>query len=94
MSAELSSSPTPGPAPAPRRTAWGRELAAFCAMALLVLLAVSAGPVWLSERIRRDNPLEGGQGIAGRVALPLGGPGLARALSRVPGRWGALCRGL
>jgi hypothetical protein len=51
MSAEPSSSPTPGPAPSRRRTAWGHELAAFCAIALLVLLAVSAGTVWLRTRL-------------------------------------------
>jgi two-component system, NarL family, sensor kinase len=92
MSAELGSSPTPGPAPARRRTAWGRELAAFCAVALFVLLAVSAGTVWLSERIARDNALEEAEGIAERLAELLVAPVLAEALAGVPGRWEELDR--
>ena len=92
MSAEPSSSPTPGPAPAPRRTAWGHELAAFCAIALLVLLAVSAGTVWLSERIARDNALEEAEGIAERLAELLVAPVLGEALAGVPGRWEELDR--
>src|SRR3954451_6392282 len=92
MSAEPSSSPTPGPAPARRRTAWGHELVAFCAVALLVLLAVSAGTVWLSERIARDNALEEAEGIAERLAELLVAPVLAEALAGVPGRWEELDR--
>ena len=92
MSAEPGSSPTPGPAPAPRRTAWGHELAAFCAIALLVLLAVSAGTVWLSERIARDNALEEAEGIAERLAELLVAPVLGEALAGVPGRWEELDR--
>ena len=82
MSAER---PGPSSAPpltaAPRRTVWGRELAAFCAIALLVLLAVSAGTVWLSERIARTNALEEAEGNAGRLAEYLVAPVLADALA-------------
>src|SRR3712207_1470428 len=95
MSAELGSSPTPGPIPIRRRTAWGRELAAFCTVALLVLLvllAVSAGTVWLSERIARDNALEEADGVAERLAELLVAPVLADALAGVPGRWEELDR--
>src|ERR687886_8504 len=92
MSAEPSPPPTPGPAPAPRRTAWGHELAAFCAIALLVLLAVSAGTGWLSERIARDNALEEAEGIAERLAELLVAPVLGEALAGVPGRWEELDR--
>src|SRR3712207_727377 len=95
MSAELGSSPTPGPIPIRRRTAWGRELAAFCTVALLVLLvllAVSAGTVWLSERIARDNALEEADGVAERLGELLVAPVLADALAGVPGRWEELDR--
>src|ERR687886_3063394 len=94
MSAEPSPPPTPGPAPAPRRTAWGHELAAFCAIALLVLLAVSAGTVWLSERIARDNALEEAEGIAERLAELLGAPVLGEARAGVPGGGEELDRGV
>lgn len=93
MSAER---PGPSAAPpltaAPRRTVWGRELAAFCAIALLVLLAVSAGTVWLSERIARTNALEEAEGNAGRLAEYLVAPVLADALAGIPGRWEELDR--
>ncbi|MGR6967731.1 sensor histidine kinase [Geodermatophilus sp. URMC 61] len=92
MSAEPGSSPTPGPAPARRRTPWGRELAAFCAVALLVLLAVSAGTVWLSERIAQDNALEEAEGGAERLGELLVAPVLTEALAGVPGRWEELDR--
>jgi signal transduction histidine kinase len=92
MSAEPGSSPSPGPAPARRRSVWGRELAAFCATALLVLLAVSAGTVWLSERIARDNALDEAEGSAERLAELLVAPVLTEALAGVPGRWEELDR--
>ena len=92
MSAEPGSSPSPGPTPARRRTVWGRELAAFCATALLVLLAVSAGTVWLSERIARANALEEAEGSAERLAELLVAPVLTDALAGVPGRWQELDR--
>ena len=85
MSAEPGSSPTPLSAPARRRTAWGRELAAFCAVALLVLLAVSAGTVWLSERIARDNALEEAEGMAERLAELLVAPVGRRAADAAGG---------
>jgi two-component system, NarL family, sensor kinase len=90
MSAEPGSSPSLGPAG--RRTAWGRELAVFCAVALLVLLAVSAGTVWLSERIARANALEEAEGSAERLAELLVAPVLTEALAGVPGRWEELDR--
>ena len=92
MSAEPASSPSPAPAPTRHRTAWGRELAAFCAVALVVLLAVSAGTVWLSERIARANALEEAEGSAERLAELLVAPVLTEALAGVPGRWEELDR--
>src|SRR3712207_8325507 len=86
MSAELSASPSAGPAPARRRTVWGRELAAFCATALLVLLAVSAGTVLLSERIARANALEEAERTPQRLAQFLVEPALAEAPTGGPGR--------
>src|SRR3712207_8790434 len=90
MSAELSSSPTPGPAPARRRTAWGRELAAFCAIALFVLLAVSAGTVLLRAGVARLRPPEEAGGPAERLAAVAAGPALAQAVAGGPGRGGGV----
>src|SRR3712207_192387 len=90
MSAEPGSSPSLGPAR--HRTVWGRELGAFCAVALLVLLAVSAGTVWLSERIARANALEEAEGSAERLGELLVAPVLTEALAGVPGRWEELDR--
>jgi two-component system, NarL family, sensor kinase len=78
MSAEPGPS-SAGPVPARRRTVWGRELAAFCATALLVLIAVSAGTVWLSERIARANALEEAERTAQRLAQFLIEPALTEA---------------
>lgn len=94
MSADPGSASDPGPAPVRRRTAWGRELAAFLAVALLVLLAVSAGTVWLSERIARQNALEEAEGIAERLGNLQVAPVLEDALAGVPGRWQDLDRDL
>ena len=91
MSAEPGAS-SAGSAPAPRHTAWGREMAAFCAVALVVLLAVSAGTVWSSERIARTNALEEAERSAARLAEQLVAPVLAEALAGVPGRWEELDR--
>lgn len=91
MSAEPGSS-SAGPVPARRRTVWGRELAAFCATALLVLLAVSAGTVWLSERIARANALEEAERTAQRLAQFLVEPALAEAATGAPGRFDELDR--
>src|SRR3712207_9152312 len=90
MSAELSASPSAGPVPARRRTVWGRELAAFCATALLVLLAVSAGTVWLSERIAPANALEEAERTPQRPAPVLVEPAPAQAPTGAPGRFHAL----
>ncbi len=89
MSAEPGSS-SAGPVPARRRTAWGRELAAFCATALLVLIAVSAGTVWLSERIARANALEEAERTAQRLAQFLIAPALTEAPAGAPGRFDEL----
>src|SRR3712207_8648896 len=89
MSAEPTSSPAPGAGPARSRTAWGRELAAFCASALLVLLAVSAGTGWLSERIARANALEEAEGSAERPGGLLVAPVLTEALAGGPRGGGA-----
>ena len=91
MSAEPGSS-SAGPVPARRRTVWGRELAAFCATALLVLIAVSAGTVWLSERIARANALEEAERTAQRLAQFLIEPALAEAPAGAPGRFDELDR--
>lgn len=73
-----SSGSNPG---ARRRTPWGRELGAFCAVALLVLLAVSAGTIWVSERIARANALAEAERSATRLAELLIGPALEDALA-------------
>ncbi|TFV53922.1 hypothetical protein E4P41_20490 [Geodermatophilus sp. DF01-2] len=93
MSADATGPSSPGSLPsARRRTAWGRELAAFCAVALLVLLAVSAGTVWLSERIARDNALAEAERAATRLAQLVVGPVLADALAGRPGGFDELDR--
>ena len=90
MSAEPSGPSSPGLTPARRRTVWGRELAAFCATALLVLLAVSAGTVWLSERIARANALEEAERTAQRLGQFLIAPALVEAPVGTPGRFEGL----
>ncbi|MGY1624213.1 sensor histidine kinase [Geodermatophilus sp. SYSU D00965] len=69
-----------------------RELAAFCATALLVLLAVSAGTIWVSERIARANALAEAERGAERLGRLLVAPVLADALAGVDGRWEELDR--
>ncbi|MGY1689429.1 sensor histidine kinase [Geodermatophilus sp. SYSU D01105] len=69
-----------------------RELAAFCATALLVLLAVSAGTIWLSERIARANALAEAERAAERIGQFLVAPVLTDALAGVDGRWDELDR--
>jgi two-component system, NarL family, sensor kinase len=69
-----------------------RELAAFCATALLVLLAVSAGTIWLSERIARANALAEAERSAERLGQLLVAPVLTDALAGVDGRWEELDR--
>ncbi|NEK59964.1 hypothetical protein GCU56_19080 [Geodermatophilus sabuli] len=63
-----------------------RELLAFCATALLVLLVVSAGTIWLSERIARANALAEAERAAERLATLLVAPLLPGALAGVPGQ--------
>ena len=93
MSADLSGpSSSPALEPARRPTAWGRELAAFCAVALLVLLAVSAGTGWLSERIARANALEEAERTAERLGRFLIAPALADAPAEGPDRFAELNR--
>ncbi len=62
-----------------------RELLAFCATALLVLLVVSAGTIWLSERIARANALAEAERAAERLGTLLVAPLLPDALAGVPG---------
>jgi signal transduction histidine kinase len=69
-----------------------RELAAFCATALLVLLAVSAGTIWASERIARANALAEAERAAERLGSLLVAPVLTDALAGVDGRWEELDR--
>ncbi|MGY1639297.1 sensor histidine kinase [Geodermatophilus sp. SYSU D00742] len=78
----------------PRRRTPGvrRELAAFCLTALLTLLVVSAGTVWLSERIARTNALAEAERGAERLGELLVAPVLTEALAGVPGRWEELDR--
>ena len=92
MSAE-SSGPSPSSlTPTRRRTVWGRELAAFCAVALLILLAVSAGTVWVSERIARANALEEAERTAERLGRFLIAPALLDAPAEGPDRFAELNR--
>ncbi|MBB3082992.1 sensor histidine kinase [Geodermatophilus sabuli] len=77
-----------------RRRAPGvrRELAAFCLTALLTLLVVSAGTIWLSERIARTNALAEAERAAERLGEMLVTPVLTEALAGVPDRWEELDR--
>ncbi|MGK5110950.1 MULTISPECIES: sensor histidine kinase [unclassified Geodermatophilus] len=90
---------TEAPAPIPsvitrstkgRRPARGggprRELLAFCLTALLVLLVVSAGTVWISERIARANALAEAERSAERLGALLVAPDLEELLLGLPGR--------
>ncbi|RFU22993.1 sensor histidine kinase [Geodermatophilus marinus] len=83
---------TPPPVPRrPRRPARGtgrprRELVAFCVTALLVLLIVSTGTVWVSERIARANALAEAERTAERLGQYLVAPQLPEVLAGVPGR--------
>lgn len=92
MSAEPTGPSPSGPPPPRRCTVWGRELAVFCTVALLVLLAVSAGTVWLSERIARDNALEEAERTAQRLGQFLVAPALAETPAGAPGRFEELDR--
>lgn len=92
MSAEATgTSPAGSARRGPRHGVWGRELAAFCASALLVLLAVSAGTVFLSERIARTNALEEAERTAQRLGQFLVAPALEEAPAG-PGRFAELNR--
>src|SRR4051794_37590856 len=74
----------------PRRSEpWppGRELVIFLTSAVLVLVAVSAGTIWISQRIARANALTEAEQIAVRLAGGLVKPVLSRALAGVPGEW-------
>ena len=63
-----------------------RELLAFCLTALLVLLVVSAGTVWISERIARANALAEAERSAERLGALLVAPDLEDLLLGLPGR--------
>jgi signal transduction histidine kinase len=94
MSTELIDSPPTGssPAPMPRRRRLGggagprHELAAFVVTALLVLLVVSAGTIWLSERIARESALAESERMAQRLARFAVQPVLDEWLAGVEGR--------
>jgi signal transduction histidine kinase len=92
MSAETSTplqgtdAPTP-PGTTPRRARWFRlEVVAFVIVPLLVLGAVAATTVALSERIARANALEQAEGIATRFSRLLLAPPLEGALAGDPDR--------
>jgi two-component system NarL family sensor kinase len=70
----------------------GQELAAFLAVALLVLVAVSAGTVLISERIARANALAEAERTATRLSELLIAPLLTDYLRRVPGAFEDLHR--
>ncbi|MFW3172765.1 sensor histidine kinase [Geodermatophilus sp. CPCC 206100] len=63
-----------------------RELLAFCLTALLVLLVVSAGTIWISERIARANALAEAERAAERLGALLVAPILEEHLLGLPGR--------
>jgi signal transduction histidine kinase len=78
------------------RWSWGsrprQELAAFLAVALLVLVAVSAGTVLISERIARANALAEAERTATRLSRLLIAPLLTDYLRGVPGAFEDLDR--
>jgi signal transduction histidine kinase len=93
MTTELtdSSSGSNPPPESRRRRAGGdagphRELAAFVVTALLVLLVVSAGTIWLSERIARANALAESERTTERLAQFAIQPVLDELLIGVEGR--------
>jgi two-component system, NarL family, sensor kinase len=97
MSAEHDSAQAaPAPRSSGRRLTWPerprRELAAFLATALLVLLVVSAGTIWISERIARATALAEAERSAIRLAEFLVQPPLANALAGDDGAWQELDR--
>jgi two-component system, NarL family, sensor kinase len=96
MSAEDDPAPAAPPPRSPRRLTWPerprRELAAFLATALLVLLVVSAGTIWLSERIARETALAEAERSATRLADFLVQPPLEDALAGSDGAWQELDR--
>lgn len=88
---------TPGargrrPSRPPRRHSPQRELLAFLLMAVLALVAVSAGTVVLSERIARETALEEAERTAVQLASRLVAPVLRDIDAGVPGRDEELAR--
>jgi two-component system, NarL family, sensor kinase len=69
-----------------------QELVAFLVTALLALFAVSAGAIWLSERIARSNALDDAQRAARQMAEDVVAPVLRDALGDRPDRWEELRR--
>jgi two-component system, NarL family, sensor kinase len=69
-----------------------QELLAFLATALLALLVVSAGTIWVSERIARHDALDAAQRSAERLAEGLVAPVLGDALGGRTERWQDLDR--
>jgi two-component system, NarL family, sensor kinase len=88
--------PPGSPEPHGRRFTWAvkprHELTVFLSVALLVLLAVGAATVVLSERIARDNALDESKRAAVRLTDLLVAPVLEEALAGMPGRWDELNR--
>lgn len=73
--------------------AWaGLEIVAFVVVPLLVLVAVAAATVLVSERIARESALQDAEGIATRFTQLILAPLLGEALTGVPGRWEELDR--
>jgi two-component system, NarL family, sensor kinase len=75
-----------------RATRGRGELVAFLVTALLALTAVSAGTIWLSERIARDSSLAAAQRSAERLAERLVAPVARDALGGRTERWQDLNR--
>jgi two-component system, NarL family, sensor kinase len=69
-----------------------RELLAFVLSALVVLVAVSAGAIWVSQRSARATALAEAERISERLADELVAPVLRQAIAGVPGAWQRLNR--
>lgn len=88
MSAEPSTSTRPGWVAVPprqRRPWFGLEVVAFLIVPLIVLAAVAATTVLLSERIARSNALAQAEQVTSRFSRLLLAPRLEKALADEPG---------
>ncbi len=77
--------------PASSRPAW-RALSVFLLMAVVALVAVSAGTVYISEQVARRNALAEAERSAVRTTEFLIEPVLTEAMADIPGRWEELGR--